>query len=75
MMAQMKNPKRMNKKMRAVVGPPVVFPSGQEKGDPMNEDDELIEFSTTGTIRDDLPMTEESVILVIPIGGDADAFS
>ncbi|WP_280952032.1 hypothetical protein [Galactobacillus timonensis] len=41
----------------------------------MNEDDELIEFSTTGTIRDDLPMTEESVILVIPIGGDADAFS
>ena len=75
MMAQMKNPKRMNKKMRAVVGPPVVFPSGQEKGDPMNEDDELIEFSTTGTIRDDLPMTEEPVILVIPIGGDADAFS
>lgn len=41
----------------------------------MNDDDELIEFSTTGTIRDDLPMTEEPVILVIPIGGDVDAFS
>ena len=41
----------------------------------MNGEEELIEFSTTGTIRDDLPMTEEPVILVIPIGGDADAFS
>ena len=26
----------------------------------MNDDDELIEFSTTGTIRDDLPMTVQN---------------
>ncbi|WP_108775968.1 hypothetical protein [Lactimicrobium massiliense] len=63
-----------NKDMRAVSELPAVFPSKQ-KGVPMNDEEELIEFSTTGTIRDDLPMTDEPVILVIPIGGDADAFS
>ena len=41
----------------------------------MNDDDELLEFSTTGTIRDDLPMTEGPVVMVSTIGGDVDAFS
>ena len=38
----------------------------------MEENEVLIDISTTGTIRDDLSLTEEAVILVIPIGGDAD---
>ena len=74
MMKQRKSPRMTNKDMRAVSELPAVFPFKQ-KGVLMNDEEELIEFSTTGTIRDDLPMTEESVILVIPIGGDADAFS
>ena len=74
MMKQRKSPKMTNKDMLAVSELPAVFPSKQ-KGVPMNDEEELIEFSTTGTIRDDLPMTDEPVILVIPIGGDADAFS
>lgn len=41
----------------------------------MEENEVLIDVSTTGTIRDDLPMTEDAVILVIPIGGDPDEFS
>ena len=32
-------------------------------------------FSTTGTIRDQLPELEETnVVIAIPIGGDADEF-
>ena len=32
-------------------------------------------FSTTGTIRDQLPELEETnVVFMIPIGGDADEF-
>jgi len=75
MMEQKKNPKRTNKTKRVTLKLPAVFPSEQEKGDPLNDEEELIEFSTTGTIRDDLPMTEGPVILVIPIGGDAGEFS
>ena len=41
----------------------------------MEENKVLIDISTTGTIRDDLSLTEEAVILVIPIGGDPDEFS
>ena len=40
----------------------------------MEENEVLMDISTTGTIRDDLSMTEDAVILVIPIGGDPDAF-
>ena len=41
----------------------------------MEENEVLMDISTTGTIRDDLSMTEDAVILVIPIGGDPDEFS
>jgi len=41
----------------------------------MEENEVLIDITTTGTIRDDLSLTEEAVILVIPIGGDPDEFS
>ena len=40
----------------------------------MEENEVLMDISTTGTIRDDLPATEDAVILVIPIGGDSDEF-
>ena len=40
----------------------------------MEENEVLIDISTTGTVRDVLPMTEDAIILVIPIGGDADEF-
>lgn len=41
----------------------------------MKSENELIDISTTGTIRDDLSQTEDGVILVIPIGGDTDELS
>ena len=41
----------------------------------MEENEVLKDISTTGTIRDDLLMTEDAVILVIPIGGDPDEFA
>lgn len=41
----------------------------------MEENEVLKDISTTGTIQDDLSMTEDAVILVIPIGGDPDEFA
>ena len=41
----------------------------------MEENEVLMDISTIGTIRDDLAMTEDAVILVIPIGGDPDEFA
>ena len=40
----------------------------------MEENEVLMDISTTGTIREDLHVTEDAVILVIPIGGDPDEF-
>lgn len=43
----------------------------------MSEEEKKLEeiFSTSGTIRDKLPQLEgKDVVLVIPIGGDADEF-